>query len=397
MDNTKKYLPQGYEVDEFVGCYLAGGAILSRFTKKEVSDFDLYPKSKEAMMDAVFTVLDDSDKFIVNVTDKAITFKMNNITDSKGNRAVGQIMTYDTFETPEKIFENFDFTVCMGAFDIDTKEHTLHPAFFPDIASKTLRFNPKTRYPLNSLLRINKYKEKGYYISKPEMTRMILTAMNAGMPQSWKELEQQIGGTYGREIELHSKDKEYSFEAALEVLEELSFVGFQAYDRAEEFKKADETTFDVVFNAEKYRRFEIPRMGRTTLNENRRILYNIDTQEIIQQPEMLDEILEIMGLHIDAIDDGPVKGYKKVKETPDGDFVPPSYSASKGFKYAPVGEETVEEKYPHLYFFPQKQNLWSAGSHIRYFIIETKLSDIRYVSGGEATTRAFVLNTETDN
>lgn len=86
------------------GCYLAGGAILSVVTKKEVSDYDIYPKSKENLID-IFFHLEDEGCFVVNVSDRAITWKSNSVTNDKGERAIIQVMTFDEFDSPNKIFD----------------------------------------------------------------------------------------------------------------------------------------------------------------------------------------------------------------------------------------------------------------------------------------------------
>ena len=71
--------------DAITGCFLAGGAILSQVTKTDIADYDLYPKSKKALLDILCYFMEDcSDTmFIVNITDKAITFKHNKLLNSK--------------------------------------------------------------------------------------------------------------------------------------------------------------------------------------------------------------------------------------------------------------------------------------------------------------------------
>lgn len=209
---------------EFDECYIAGGAVLSKVTKNDVADYDIYPKSKKGFESAVDNIMNDG--FLLNISDKAITLKTNDVEKSNGERTIFQIMTYDYFKSPEQIFDNFDFTVCMGAFDTDTGEYTFHDDFYRDIASNTLRFNTGTKYPINSLMRLAKYKAKGFYASKPELLKMALTVANNGFPSSWGELEREIGGTYGREIQLATEGVDYSFVAAIEVLSGMEHIGF---------------------------------------------------------------------------------------------------------------------------------------------------------------------------
>jgi hypothetical protein len=215
------------------GCYLAGGAILSTVTKTEISDYDLYPKSKEAMI-TLFYILQESNCFVVNYSDRAVTWKCNDVVKDNGERGIIQVMTFDTFENPEKIFDFFDFSVCMGAFDTDTLEYHFHKDFWPSVASRTLYFNPKTKYPLNSLTRVSKYTSKGYHLPKTQSIKMSLAVINSGMPTSWEELEAAIGGSYGRQIKIMVTDKEFSYEAALEILGDLVLdidVVTESYDK----------------------------------------------------------------------------------------------------------------------------------------------------------------------
>lgn len=216
-------LPSSLDPLGVQNCYIAGGAVLSAATKTDIADYDYYPKNKDGLMHVLDAAMEDG--YITNISDRAITLKYNGVTDLDGNRAIIQVMTYAFFESPEQIFENFDFTVCMGAYDCDTGEYTLHDDFYPDIASKTLRFNPGTLYPLNSLIRINKYRQKGYYISKPETVKVALAVAAIGLPENWDDLESQIGGSYGKEVKIMSKEMDFTLETVYDVLSDIT-LGF---------------------------------------------------------------------------------------------------------------------------------------------------------------------------
>lgn len=207
---------------DLTDCFLAGGALLSYATKNDVADYDIYPKSREGLMNVMATIMDNN-CFLISISDRALTFKCNDLLDSEGDRAIIQVITYADFATAQEIFNNFDFTVCMAAYDFDTKEYTFHNDFYPDIASKTLRFNPNTQFPLNSILRTSKYRHKGFHISKPEHVKIALTIAKKGLPESWESLEEEIGGTYGKEISLAREGLDWSFENAIEVLSNIVF------------------------------------------------------------------------------------------------------------------------------------------------------------------------------
>lgn len=367
-------MPKTYAID-LPGCFIAGGAVLSAATKTEINDYDVYPKSNKAMIDAFYQLIDDG-CFVANISDRAVTFKSNNITNEKGERAIVQVMTYDQFETAEKIFDHFDFTVCMGAFDCDTKEHTFHPLFYPDIASKTLRFNPGTRYPLNSLLRITKYIAKGFFIGKPEHIRMIMTAISRGLPTTWEELESQIGGTYGREISLRCEDKPFSLEAALEVLADIdSFAQHETDSEITEEMASPEYLEDAFSNELKH----------IVINSDGDY-FTVDPVTMIPQ-RALNGIKPRNYILLNENDSNVrLKGYKVLKDKGDGAFGPGLYTTySKGVVYIP-GEETVEERSPYLFVFPSAVVAKSRASNDRViFEVSYDPADLKLITGKYGT------------
>lgn len=229
------------------GCFIAGGAILSAATKTEINDYDIYPKTEIAFESLVVSLLENQVCFVMNLSDKALTLKCNNIINAKGERAIIQIMfSPDFFPTTESIFKKFDFTVCMAAFDCDTKEYIFHKDFYPDVASKTLRFNTGTLYPLNSLIRTTKYKEKGYYIAKPELLKIAFAIVQRGMPNSWEELESQIGGSYGKQISVSSDGIEFNYENVIQLLSEMDCSEFVLKDESESWSRIEH---DLIVSA----------------------------------------------------------------------------------------------------------------------------------------------------
>lgn len=215
-------MPTNFDPFGLTRCFIAGGAVLSAATKKPIADYDVYPKDAQGREDVIAHLI-ETNCFIVNISDRAITFKCNGHYDKDGNRTIIQVMILDLFPTAQEIFNLFDFTVCMAAYDCDLKEYIFHEDFYPDVASNTLRFNPNTKYPLASMIRVNKYRSKGYYISKFEDTKIALAIAKVGLPQSWDELESQIGGTYGKELKLQTDDMEFSYDNAIRLLSNLEF------------------------------------------------------------------------------------------------------------------------------------------------------------------------------
>lgn len=374
-----KSLPKSLDPFDLKGCFIAGGAVLSAVTKTDIADYDVYPKSNQAMIDAFAQLLDDS-CYVVNITDRAVTFKSNRETNNNGERAIVQVMTYDTFETADKIFSNFDFTVCMGAFDCDEQKYIFHEDFYPDIASRTLRFNTGTKYPLNSLLRVAKYQTKGYFISKPEMIKMALTVINNGMPTSWDELEAAIGGSYGREIKLNVGDKEFSFLAAIELLS-----GIQNIDHYLDVQESfSDTKFEELEDlySDKEKRIIVNSEGNYFLiGENGLPIRDLKTAK----PRKY--------VIINADEDYQYIGYKMLEDKGNGNYAPGIQTYSN-FVYS-LTEDAVCTSWPYLYVFPTlsqaKSRLSSYKKNQKIFLVSYNASDIMAVSGKEIQVKRMKL------
>lgn len=373
----------GYAV-HLPGCFIAGGAILSRATKTEINDFDVYPKSNKAMIDAFYTLIEDN-CFVVNISDRAVTFKSNNITNDKGERGIIQVMTYDTFETADKIFEHFDFTICMGAYDCDAMEHVFHPDFYPDVASKTIRFNPKTRYPLNSLLRLTKYTAKGYYIGKPEHIRMILTTIERGLPTSWQELESQIGGTYGREISLRVEDEPFTIEKAMEVLADIE--SFTCYERDGEI--TDE------MSTGKYLEDIFSRETKPIVVNDEGKYFLVDTETMVATRALGEVKPKSYTILNESNPEFRLYGYKVLKDNKDGTYGPGLYTHGKKIVYAPE-QETVELNRPYLYVFNDLGLAqWRMGPGCCVFRVSYRACDLRAINdGGEIQVTKMTVEEE---
>lgn len=207
---------------------LAGGAITSLFSSKEINDYDIYFRNKEDLIVFVRNAFVDEenleeDQFVdvgaytlicTSYTNKSITFSMNN--DLKI-----QLIHFDYFESINDIFNSYDFKINMGAFDFKTEEFVLHDDFLIDIASRRLCFNEKTAYPIMSSLRVQKYIERGYVISKKEMFKIGLAIADLNI-SSWQELEDQLSGFYGIDISLiFDKTKEFSLLEAIDALDKV--------------------------------------------------------------------------------------------------------------------------------------------------------------------------------
>lgn len=198
-------------------CYIAGGSITSIFSKTEINDFDIYFKSKEDLFNCLINEFEG--EYIVHVSKKAITFKINDI--------VVQFIFMNYYEKPEDIFTDFDFTICMGIYDIQKDKFILHEDFLKDIAKKEIVFNPTTAFPLISGLRVKKYIEKGFNINNTELIKIIL-AINELSIKSYDDIEKHLGGMYGEDImsEIKKKSK-FNLRNVIEQIDNIDFTNLK--------------------------------------------------------------------------------------------------------------------------------------------------------------------------
>lgn len=191
------------------GAFIAGGAVTSVFTGQPINDVDFYFKTKQDFINAVGNAYDDS-LWCLAATDRAVTFG-----DRDG--AIIQFMLFDFFPEAKDVFDAFDFTVCMGAYDIDKEEWVFQEDFFKHAAQRQLNFHSGTRYPYGSLIRTLKYMDRGYKINRADMLRIGLALQKVEM-NSWEDLAKAIGGQYG-ERALIDTTEEFSIDAAMKLYE----------------------------------------------------------------------------------------------------------------------------------------------------------------------------------
>lgn len=176
-----------YDMLKLNSAIVAGGSITSIFSNRDINDIDVYFHSKKDVANFMQEVMDEN-AWIVSHTNKATLFKYRNVEV--------QIIHFDVFETIDDLFNTFDFTVCMGAFDFNKENFVLHEDFLKHNSQRILKFNQNTAFPIISALRVRKYEGKGYTISKPEFLRIILTCLSLNI-DSYEDLKDQMGGMYG--------------------------------------------------------------------------------------------------------------------------------------------------------------------------------------------------------
>ena len=231
----KRLIPKTYELLKNYNCYIAGGAITSLFTGKEINDIDVYFKSKSELFKFLTEEMDR--EYIVYVTKKAITYKTS-------NSETVQFVFMNYYDEAKDIFNDFDFTINMGAFDIQKDKFVLHKDFLKDNVNRRIVFNTSTAFPLVSGTRIRKYIMKGYEIDSLELTKILLTVNNLKI-NSFDNLEKHLGGMYGENIlQFTKEEKEKEFNLA-NVIDKLN----RYYDEEHEFVR-ENAEMDSILNIE---------------------------------------------------------------------------------------------------------------------------------------------------
>lgn len=212
----------------FDNAFVAGGAVTSVFTNAKINDTDVYFKSRRAFELGVYQAYEEG-LWCVAASKRAVTFA--------SGETIAQLMHFDYFPTADAIFAAFDFTVCMGALDLDARvkshwdgvklvktgeEHpesgfVLHPDFLKHNSQRFLKFNPGTRYPLASATRVLKYQQRGYTIGKGDIMKIALAVRGVRI-ESWEDLKDQIGGAYGDKVVFDKEDTPFTLAAAIEAL-----------------------------------------------------------------------------------------------------------------------------------------------------------------------------------
>ena len=144
--------------------FLAGGALSSLCTGRDVNDFDIfsdfpeqvcqYLKNMSEQNSSSFTSLYEND-FVCNV--------------SYSGKKI-QVIKKHAFGNPQEIIDHFDFTVCSAVYD---GQHLYaHDRFFLDNAQRRLVIN-NLPHPLSTFKRTYKYVSYGYAMCPVGMNTLI--------------------------------------------------------------------------------------------------------------------------------------------------------------------------------------------------------------------------------
>lgn len=253
-------------------CYIAGGAITSIFTGNPINDFDIYFRSRKDYYEFFNNLYNTIT--LVYCSHNALSFIVNDGREESKN-TVYQAVCTGYYKNAEEIFNDFDYTVNMGAYDCETGEFVFDDRFMIDNARRALVFNSNTKYPVGSALRMLKYKDKGYTISKSNMLKVAFTIAKQNIT-TWEEFESNIGGAYGEIIHINvDHNTPFDLDTAMSLLSDEMYITSQ--DEVRQNFITGRRILDKVFETCQYKKH------RRILNKARNVIvyYDDDNKLII--------------------------------------------------------------------------------------------------------------------
>lgn len=170
---------------------ICGGAITSVFTGAPIKDLDFYVSDPDKLAGAI--------AFIETYFPKDTVFKsINALTwtrfGGQTNRKKYQVQLITKFTgSPQKIFDDFDFTVVQGCYDFSSDSFVFGDRFLTDIASRRIVFCGKSHYPICAMYRTLKYQRKGFKLSGTTVIHIALAIARLEI-KTYKELKEQLFG-----------------------------------------------------------------------------------------------------------------------------------------------------------------------------------------------------------
>lgn len=191
---TKDLAPEDLDVLRHHQVVLAGGALTSVFSRQPIRDYDFYftnAREAYAVMGFYQQLADMGQVTQVDDTEQATTFK--DVANRGTQNTYQMIHLPETFCTqPFDLIAQFDFTICQAALDLATGKFVFGAEFLYHLAQRRLVFNPKCRFPICALHRVQKFTRRGFQLAGVEAIKIALAIQ--ALPANWLELRRQLRG-----------------------------------------------------------------------------------------------------------------------------------------------------------------------------------------------------------
>lgn len=181
--------PTVYSILVKYNAFLVGGALTSLFSHATINDLDIYFSTEDDFLHCNEELSKHYRPFI----------KTNNATTYRHLTPVPiQLIKTVIKPTIQEIFNEFDFTVCMAGYSFAKKEFVFHHDFFKHLSQRMLVFNTNSKHVFHALLRVEKYKKRGYSFSRKELYK-IIGCIIALKIETNEDLISLLQGMYGVE------------------------------------------------------------------------------------------------------------------------------------------------------------------------------------------------------
>lgn len=169
---------------------IAGGAITALFTGQKIRDWDIYFRNaKDCEQAKTWFSLNGT---LANQTDTSMSYHLG-----KQEKPYQLIVMPELFGDPKTIFNYYDFTVCMAAYQFfengNDERFVFGDDFFKHISQRRLVFHTGTMFPICSMLRVMKYIKKGFFITGMEILKIGLSIHSLKM-ETYADLRRQLQG-----------------------------------------------------------------------------------------------------------------------------------------------------------------------------------------------------------
>jgi hypothetical protein len=180
--------------------FIAGGAITSLFSNKPICDYDIFFRDEESYrrVDGMFrgffqgSTTSTKNMGTLSTTHNAVTYQ-----NFRGTTLTLQLIRIPaSFKSnPIDIFNEFDFVACCGLYDFETDRFKFHRDFLKHVSQRKLVYQMTHQFPISSLLRVEKYKAKGYSIDNTNFLKIVLHISSLGITTN-KQAAQHFQGMY---------------------------------------------------------------------------------------------------------------------------------------------------------------------------------------------------------
>lgn len=236
-------------------CYISGGALTSVVTNRPINDYDIYFPNRESLLEVV-AVIKEYDPHCSFISEKSITYTLS-------PEITLQLVHYDFYKTAKAIFKHFDYSINMAAIDLYKGKVIKHENFMLHNSQRYLVFNKGTKFPMISTLRIQKYKERGYTITRSQFMK-VLMAVNKLKLKTWEDFSVAVGNLYGLNfIKQERMSGKFSLDKAFDIIENTNFDG----DCVESYRWSP-STVDLVLSGSPIEYSLLPNGTLVTLHHN---------------------------------------------------------------------------------------------------------------------------------